>query len=220
MLLATRAGAQNTQTMDDVTPTATRPLSTFIARRLLVLPTQYLKSSDEGLGWLSQIKDPRTFLGDVDHEIEFALSERGVKDQWAFPEAIARTVKRNPGYGADPYSLAAQWLRTAPRRKKIDQLTEPLGSQLRSLVAMQEGGRYLLMPVEVRFVKVPPAKGADTVAGPPGGVLAVHLVLLDARYSRVIAMVDVASDPAVAFSPALAASLGSHVADLVADPNP
>jgi hypothetical protein len=226
-LLAATASAQDTKSIEDATTIVDRPLATFVGRRLLVMPSQYLRASDEGLNWLSHVHGERQYLDEVDHEIEFALNERGITGkQWAFPEAIARSAKNNPTLTVDPYALAAQWLRP-PTPKRIDRLTEPFASQVRTLVALQESARFALVPVEVRFVREREgdvAKSAQQAPPPDStvtrGRAVVHLVLVDVRYSKVVAMADVASDAFPTFTPALAASLGSHVADLVVDPLP
>lgn len=201
---------------------APRPLAAFAARPVLVLPTRYL-GSDGALGWDAQIGDPAAYLGDVDAEIAFALEQRGVSKSWIFPPAIVRSVRRNPTFATDPHDLSAEWMRP-PMKKPPEQLPEPLASQIRSLVAFQEGSQYVLYPVEVRFepVEAGPATeaggagSAGSAAAPVEGRALIRVVLLDARRSKIVWMADVASDPYPSFSPALAASAAEHLADLVA----
>ena len=195
-----------------------RPLAAFASRPVLVLPTRYL-GPDGPLGWSAQVGDPATFLGDVDAEIAFALEQRGLKNSWIFPPAILRSVRRNPTFATDPHALSAESIRP-PVKKPPEQLPEPFGSQIRSLVAFQEGAQYVLYPVEVSFEPVEPASGSDGAdsggAAAGEGRAVIRVVLLDARRSRVIWMADVASDPYPSFSPALAASAAEHLADLIA----
>ncbi|HJU88540.1 MAG TPA: hypothetical protein VJ672_04065 [Gemmatimonadaceae bacterium] len=186
-----------------------RPLSSLAAQRLVVLPVQYLREADS-LGWASAAGSPREYLRTVDSEITFAVKGRGVESMWVFAEQIARSAKRNSGYAADPYALAAQSLRPGVKRKQ-ELLREPLATQLRSLVAFTEA-RYALLPVELRFER---GGGSDGAVGRA----VLHLVLVDARRSRPVWAIEVASDPAQRFSPALAASVAEHLADLVAEPN-
>lgn len=186
-------------------PEPPRPLAPFLTRRVVVPPVQYLRGGDS-LGWTSRITDERAYLRNLDAEIRFALSDRGVADRWVFAPALAAMARRNPGYLPDPYALAAQWLRPPMRKKNPDQLPEPFGSQIRSLVAMEDDGQYVLFPVEIRF----------ETAGPGQERALLRVVVLDARRSRIVWMADVASDPAASFSPALAASVAGHLADLVA----
>lgn len=196
------AGAQQSARVE-AAPVA-RPLAPFVSRRVLVLPTHALRRPDT-LGWSAQISDPRAYLGEVDAEIAFALADRGMKSRWVFPEALAAAAKRNPSFATDPYDIAAHWLRP-PLRKQPEQFPEPFGSQLRTLVALQENAQYVLLPVELRFEP----------AGEGAGRAVLNVALLDARRSQIVWMGDVASDPAPSFSPALAASAAEHLADLIA----
>ena len=182
------------------------PLAAFATRHVVVLPVHFLGMGDS-LGFAAQIPDTRAYLDEVDAEIHFALSNVGVKNVWVFPKALVAMSRRNPGYLPDPYELAAQWLRPPMKKKVPPQLPEPFGSQIRSLVAMEDEGQYVLFPVEIRFVP----------AGPGKERAVVRIVLLDARRSQVRWMVDVQGDPSSSFSPALAASAAEHLADLVGD---
>ena len=85
-------------------------------------------------------------------------------------------------------------------------LTEPFASQIRTMVALHEEARLALAPVELRFER----------AGPGAGRAVLRLVLVDARSSDVRWVGDVKSDTAATFGPALLATLGSRLADLVA----
>ena len=185
-------------------PVPATPLAAFAAQHVVLTPTQYLRSADS-LGWSDRIASPRDYLSDVDAELTFALEQRGLKGQWVFPEALAGAVKRNPTYAANPYELAAQWLRP-PMRRKPDQVPNPLAEQLRTFVALNDS-RYVLIPVEVRFVK-----GGDV------GRAVLRLVIIDARLARIVWMGDVVSEPSASFSPALAASLATRTADLFVAP--
>jgi len=182
------------------------PLAPFTTRHVVVLPVQYLGMGDS-LGWAAQIPDTRAYLDEVDAEIHFALSNVGVKNIWVFPKALVAMSRRNPGYLPDPHEIAAQWLRPPMKKKVPPQLPEPFGSQIRSLVAMEDEGQYVLCPVEIRFE--PAGSGMERAV--------VRIVLLDARRSQVRWMVDVQGDPSSSFSPALAASVAAHLADLVGD---
>ena len=203
------------------------PLAAFTSRPVLVLPTRFL-GGDGSLGWGAQVGDPNSYLGDLDAEIAFALKQRGIDKQWILPPAIVRSVRRNPGFATDPHDLTADWLRP-PLKKPPEQFPEPFASQVRSLVALQEGAQYVLYPVEVRFEPVEvegqakPHSGNGS-SGPEGGAAGarmegravLRIALLDARRSKIVWMADVVSDPYPSFSPALAASVAEHLADLIA----
>jgi hypothetical protein len=200
-----------------------RPLAAFMSRPVLVLPTRYL-GGDGALGWSVQLGDPATYLGDLDAEIAFALKQRGIDKLWILPPAIVRSVRRNPGFAVDPHDLSADWLRP-PLEKPPEQLPEPFASQLRSLVALQEGAQYVLYPVEVRFEPIGvegrqsssgPAEAAEGTGVRTQGRAVLRIALIDARRQKIVWMADVVSDPYPSFSPALAASVAEHLVDLIA----
>jgi len=200
-LSAAQVAAQKTA------PTVGRPLAPYATRRVLVIPTHYLRT-DDSLGWAAQITDRKAFLDDVDGEIAFALRDRDrIGRMWVFPHQLAASARRNAPYAPDVYDLAAEWLRP-PMKSVPDMVPEPLASQLRTLVALEDDSRYVLFPVEVRFVG----------AGPGKQQAVVRMVVFDARLARIMWMADVASDPAPKFSRALAASFAYHLADLVSAP--
>ena len=182
-----------------------RPLAGLAGQHVVVLPTHYLRPADS-LGWAGAIPRQREYLRSLDDEIAFELGERGFRTNWIFPEDLAKAAKRNAGYATDPYALAAEGLRPPGQRNQGLMLRDPLASQLRSLVALNEG-RFVLFPVEVRFEK----------DGGMGRAI-LRVALIDARLSSVRWAGDVRSDPATTFSPALAASVATHLADLIAAP--
>jgi hypothetical protein len=191
----------------EIAPTVGRPLAPYATRRVLVIPTHYLRT-DDSLGWAGQITDRRAFLDDVDGEIAFALKDRDrVGRMWVFPHQLAENAKRNAPYSPDVYDLSAEWLRP-PMKSVPDMLPEPLASQLRTLVALEDECRYVLFPIEVRFLG----------AGPGQEEAVVRVVVFDARLSRIVWMGDVRSEPAKKFSRGLAASVAEHLADLVSAP--
>ncbi|HEX6534502.1 MAG TPA: hypothetical protein VF041_07890 [Gemmatimonadaceae bacterium] len=183
-----------------------RPLASLATRRILVLPTHFLRPGDS-LGFASQITDPGEYLGEVDAEIAFALGNRGLKDRWVFPERLAEAARRNPTYAPDIHALAAQWLRP-PLRRVPEQFPEPFASEVRTLIALEDNSQYLLFPVEIRFE--PAGAGAERAV--------LTVVLLDARRSKIVWMGDVMGDASTHFTPALAASAAEHLADLIAAP--
>jgi len=190
----------------ETSPLAGRVLAPYASRRVLVLPALYLRSGDS-LGFAAKVTNDRDYLDEVDAEIAFALRDRGVKKLWVFPPQLARAARRNAPYAPDIYDLAAQWLRP-PVKKIPDQLPEPLASQIRTLIALEEDAQFLLLPVEVRFEP----------AGPGQECAVIRVVVLDGRLSRIAWMADIAGDPSATFSPALVASAAEHLANLVGEP--
>jgi hypothetical protein len=183
-------------------------LAAFATRRMLILPTHYLRMGDS-LGWASEISDRDAYLSSLDDEITFAFSDRGVKKVWVFTPAIDAMVKRNQTYAPDPHALAAVWLRFPGPKRMPEQLPDPLASQLRTLVALQDGGQLAFIPVELRFEKLPSGQG----------VAVLRVAIIDAVRAKIIWYADVPSDPQSQFGPALAASLAGHLADLLGPPN-
>ncbi len=182
-------------------------LAAFSTRRLMILPTHYLRMGDS-LNWAGQITDQTAYLAALDDEIAFAFADRGVKKAWVFPAAIDAMVKRNEPYAPDPHAMAAQWLRFPGPKRLPQQVPDPIASQLRTLVAMQEGGQLVLLPVELRFEPI------------PGGMecAVLRIAIFDAVRDKIIYMADIQSDPQASFGPALAASLASHFADQLGPP--
>lgn len=186
-------------------PLAGRALAPFAARRVLVLPTYYLRSGDS-LGWSGKIANEKEYLDNLDAEIRFAVQNRGVK-LWVFPKQLEAAARLNASYVSDPADFAVEWLRP-PGKKLPDLLPEPLATQLRSLIAIEEDSRFVLLPVEVRFE--PAGTGSERAL--------LRLVVFDARLSRVVWMADVGSEATTTFGPAIATSLADHVADLIGAP--
>jgi hypothetical protein len=166
---------------------------------VIVLPVQSLRIAYPE--WTSKVADERAYLVSVDDEISFAVKDRGVKGQWAYPTDLARSARRNPGYTADPYALALDPLGPVERDpEKI--IGEPLSGQLRAFAGLFNA-RYALVPVELRFV--PDAAG---------GRATMHLVVIDTRAAHLVWKGDVHGDGVRNFTPAIAAGIASRVADL------
>ncbi len=185
-------------------PQTSRPLAGFAAQRLIVLPTRFLRTNDS-LGWNRDIGPSAEFLKRVDDELAFALRERGVQGTWVMAGDVVKAAKRNFAFTTDPYTLGEESMR--PPRHNPDPVPDPLASELRNLIALHDGVRYALVPVEVRFEKF----GSQ-------GRAVLHLAVIDVRMTKVLWSGDVVSDASLVFSPALAASLGVHLADMVAAP--
>src|SRR6476661_5558327 len=100
-------------------------LAAFSTRRLMILPTHYLRMGDS-LNWADQISDQSAYLSGLDDEISFALSDRGVKKVWVFPAAIEAMAKRNEQYAPDPHGMAAQWLRFPGPKRLPEQVPDPI----------------------------------------------------------------------------------------------
>lgn len=217
LVLAACAGSSAPVTAQSPAPTpaptttagtvpATGPiLAPFASQPVILLPTQFLAGGDS-LGWAAKAGAVGEYLKGVDDEIAFALQQRRTARQWILPMALARKLRNNVTYApADIYDIGAGPLRD-PKLKTDEPLADPIASNLRSMIALTEA-RYVLVPIELSF------------AGPKtAGRATLKLALIDARSARLVWIGAVASDPSPSFSPALAAGLGSRIADLVAAP--
>jgi hypothetical protein len=189
-------------------PPVARPLAPFTGQRVAVLPAQRLRPADSA-AWGAQVPATRAYLGVVDSALAATLGERGLSGAWALPADVIRSAKRNVTYAADPYALAVNPLLPSRRPASTPDVPDPLATQLRTLVALNDA-RYALVPVELRF---------ERQGGPTGAGRAVlRVAMLDARSARIAWAGDVASDTASALTPALAASAATHFADLIAEP--
>jgi hypothetical protein len=87
-------------------------------------------------------------------------------------------------------------------------LGDPLVTQLRTMVALQESARAVLLPVELRFDKTPTGQG----------VAVLKVALLDGRLGEVRWLGDVRSESSATLSGALLTSVAAHLADLITAP--
>ncbi|MDB4912510.1 MAG: hypothetical protein JWM95_154 [Gemmatimonadetes bacterium] len=183
-----------------------RPLAQLASQHVIVTPAFSVLPGD-ALGWSAQIPKPRDYLKTLDDEIATAFGERGLKSQWIYPPDLVRASKNNPTYAVDPYALGVNVLRSNAIASG-SQLGDPLVTQMRTMIALQEGARAVLVPVELRFEKLPTGKG----------VAALRIALLDGRLGDVRWVGVVRSDPADSLSRVVLTSLAAHFADLITAP--
>ena len=174
-------------------------LTPLASEALIVLPVQTLRVSVPE--WADKVGDQRAYMSTLDDEIAFAVRDRGLRGQWAFPADLARSARRNPGYAVDPYTIALDPLAPVERDPE-KHVGEPLAGQLRAFAGLFNA-RYALIPVELRLV--PDASG---------GRATLHLVVIDTRAARLTWKSDVSGDGMKNFTPAVAAGLAGRVADL------
>ena len=160
------------------------------------------------LSWSSQQAGARELLRALDDDIAAALTERGLKANWVMPADLALSYKRNPTYATDPYALSEESLRSSAVVAG-GRLQEPLASQLRTMIALHENARAVLLPVELRFERA----DATTSAGTARATL--RLALVDPRFSEARWVGTVTSDTTSADARVLTRSLARGVADLI-----
>ena len=185
-------------------PTVMRPLERMAGQQLIVLPVQYLASTDT-LGWQQQIPNRAAFLAALDDQIEAVMAARGLGKAWVFGREVERASKLNSILMTDARSLSAEWLRG--RVLPETTVRDPLAQQVRGLVGLK-GSRYALLPVELRLENRPGGTG----------VAILRVVMIDSRMAQIRWVGEVESDPMRTFSPALSANVATHFADLVLAP--
>lgn len=205
LLAACHRGKPADEASAPIEPPA-RPLAQLAAQRVILVPAFSLAATDP-MGWGASIAKSRDYLKTLDDELETALGERGLKKQWIYPAGLVRAVRANPTYAVDPYSLGTNALRN-PNLVSGAKLGDPLATQLRTMVALQEDGRAVLVPVELRFEQQPSGQG----------VAALRVVLIDGRLADVRWVGTVRSDPDKTLSRAMLTSLATHFADLITAP--
>lgn len=183
-----------------------RPFAGYAVRRLVLTPTGHVRAADS-LGWVEQLGGPRSVARRFDTLVVRVLDARGIARRWVLPEELVRAYERNRTYATDPYQLVWEPVRS-PSFKTGERYGEPLSSQLRTMIALHDETRYLLLPVELRFERV--AEGATG-----RGVLRATIV--DARTTEAMWVGDVRGDTASAPATALA-SVATKLADLFAAP--
>jgi hypothetical protein len=180
-------------------------LSGLAAQHVVVLPAYSVKVMPE-LNWARDVGRPADVERTLDADILAALDERGVRKTWIFPDQLQQSYRLNSAYATDPYALAEEPLRS-PQLAVDTRLPEPLASQLRTLIALHDGARLVLAPVELRFEKA----GA-------GGRGVLRLVLIDPRYSTVSWIGELSSDSMPAFGPAISAGIAAKLANVISAP--
>lgn len=103
-----------------------------------------------------------------------AFTVRAIAETWVWPAELRQAHRRNPALVPDPYELAVGSLRGMRLEPDTD-LPERLGEQLRTLLAISEGRRYFLLPVNVILSY-----------GAAGFTTSGQVLLVDGRRQRVV----------------------------------
>ncbi len=196
---------------------------------VVVVPVQSVRPLNAG-GWPGGAATEEDALRVMDAELEFALDEKRGASDWALPDEVVRRVDRNPMLRLDPSRLAYQGLLEKPVKRQ--QIYEPLHSELRSISALFDT-RYVILPIALYVEEDArrPEDGsekpspADTIASPETDRSSAtdrrhraHLMIamIDIRMSSIVWWGEIVSDPGLAGSPALLASLAERFAAQVA----
>lgn len=182
---------------------APRPLEAYAPQRIILTPTTraVVFSASDTLG-----TEPRPTQSDArafDEELARRLRERGLTSTWILPVELTRAHERNRTYAPDPYNLATDPVRS-PRFTAGSKFGEPLSSQLRTMIALHEEARYVLLPIVLRLNH--------------NGRTTLRLALLDPRAAEARWVGEVSSDSAVAQPQTALTQVARRVADLFAAP--
>ena len=177
------------------------PLAYMAGRPVVVLPVQRNISFPDS-SWKQPASVTDQFLSAIDDSIASALGDRGLRNTWTFAREISAAARRNTGMLPDPHALAVAGLRRLVKASD-DPLSEPLASQIRSLISMRDA-RYAILPATIAF---------ESAAGGIRGTVLVYLV--DARTARIQWSGAVTSDVSRGLSAAMAGAIAQRLADLV-----
>ena len=172
---------------------------------VVVFPLQRYAVGDSG--WLSAASATgRPRAAQVDSALTAVLRDRGLETTWSLAPNTSRVAQREVINRTDPRALSTAGLTPSKRRNDVD-LREPLGSQLRAIIAMVPESRLILLPLEVRVL--------TTAAGAKQATL--RIAFLDGRMSTVLSFPDVIGPPAADEKAALQ-GVATRFADLVIVP--
>jgi hypothetical protein len=148
-------------------PAQQTPLVVYATQRIALTPTSIVRL--DSLGWGQRLGGPIAAGRALDSALAAAFYDRGVSKAWVMPPELVRSYERNRSYATNPYEFTTNGLR-AVNFQATSRYGEPLASQLRTMIALHESVRLVLLPVELRFEK-------DGKAGRA----VLRAVLLDAR---------------------------------------
>lgn len=180
-----------------------QPLAVYAAQRLVLTPAGFVRA--DSLGWVQRFGGARAVARKLDTSIVAALEERGLGRRWFLPPDLVRAFERNRTYATDPYQLALEPVRSS-KFVTAERFGEPLSSQLRTMIALHEEARFVLVPIELRI---------ETVGAAARGVLKV--ALMDPRFAQATWVGEVKGDAAGTAARTLA-SVASRLADLFTEP--
>ena len=153
-----------------------------------------------------RVLEERAILRELDTAIASALAARGLQHGWILPSELVRSYKRNPTYATDPYALAEEPLRSATFTVG-SRLPEPLASQLRTMIALHEGARLVLLPIQLTY--------ASAGGAPNGKRASLRIALVDPRFSEARWVGEVRSDTTSADPHVLTTAIAERVVDLI-----
>ena len=103
-----------------------------------------------------------------------AFTTRAIAEAWVWPADLRQAYRRNPALLPDPSELSVGALRGMRLEPDTD-LPERLGGEIRTLLAVSEGRRYFLLPLDVTLSH-----------GAAGFNASGQVILADGRRQRVV----------------------------------
>lgn len=185
--------------------TDARPLASLVATGAVVPPAFSVSIPTPLESW-PRMPDGRLLLRELDSAIAGTLAARGLRHGWVLAPDLATSYRHNPTYAPDPYALAEEPLRR-PTFVAGTRLPEPLASQLRTMIALHDGARFVLLPVQLSFE--PTANGSTTARA------TLRAALVDPRFSEARWVGEVQSDTTSADPRVLTAVVAERLVDLI-----
>jgi hypothetical protein len=184
-------------------PTPVEALAVYAPRRVMVLPTQGVRSGDP-MGWIAPGTTQRGMLAQVDSALELEFRARGLTPAWILASDMSRTASRNPVHVVSPADIrAGDAVRQLERRRNED-IPEPVASQLRVHAGFTDA-RWALVPSELWFER---GEFADA------GRAVLRVGILDIRGSKLVFIGDITGTDAGDAATAIL-NLGRRFAGLI-----
>jgi hypothetical protein len=177
------------------------PLADYAAQRLVVTPTIRVTFSETD-SLVRELGTASAVGRYLDGELLQRLRELGLGANWILPADLVRAFERNRSYAADPYQLAIEPLRS-PRFVAGSKYGEPLSSQLRTMIALHDDARLVLLPMHLRL---------------QDGRAVLRVALLDPRFAEARWVGEIRSDSAAAPSRSSLTQVSRRLADLFIAP--
>lgn len=172
----------------------TPPLAAYASQRVAVTPTAFVRG--DSLGWVQRLGGVRATARQFDTALVAALDARALASRWILPAELVRSFERNRSYATDPYLLSEEPLRSSAFVTGV-KFGDPLSSQLRTMIALHEDARFVLLPIELRFEKLGEVARAS-----------LRVALVDPRFSEARWVADVRGDTTRSPAAALASVAG------------
>ena len=161
----------------------------------VLLPVQESRPTAAG-AWPGGAGSERNTVDLLNAELAFAFGEEKGTEFWAFPDAVAQRLRRNPTIRVDAGRLSYHGLLREPDERA--QIYEPLHSQLRQIAALFNA-RIVVLPLSVYYR--PPTEEERLAASesgasePPLGRAVLLTAVIDVRRSAVLWHGTIESQP-------------------------